>query len=396
MASNRGPNAIGSSTNSVAPPQQNSEYYKAAQATSGSAFQWAGTRGAATTSNAAPAQGLGSVGGSWGAAAAVNPSQSQMSVASRARAEAHGTLPAAPSAPVGTVTSNGEYEKNLIAELCPPGGMKAEPPKDKLAEFARAVPSLNPDSVCPALLDALEEGNPWIMRAKALCVIETVLKVMAATEGSNAYADFFYACSGEIAPLANHARAAVKGPAKRVLDLLGLEGDAVITNDQATVAEPVAAAPNLLDLDEPSPVVAAPFAPPQPVQTTAQPAVSNGGNSLFSGLSTKTEASAPPPAAPAPAPPTQEEDLLGGFDIAAAPEPMPVNNTAAAPSNSLFGDMNVKSTENGEPSEKVSVKMILLLSSSSQFKVNHNTTFQFHISRLLHLLHRHPDLPSVS
>ena len=38
--------------------------------------------------------------------------------------------------------------------------MKAEPPADRLAKFVRAVPSLDPDLVCPALLDTLEEGNP--------------------------------------------------------------------------------------------------------------------------------------------------------------------------------------------------------------------------------------------
>jgi hypothetical protein len=229
--------------------------------------------------------------------------------------------------------------------------MKAEPPQDKLAEFARSVPSLNPDCVCPALLDALEEGNPWIMRAKALCVIETVLSVMAEVEGSNAYADFFYACAAEIAPLANHARAAVKGPAKRVLALLGLEGDVATANGEANgvaAASPVAEAPNLLDFDDPSPqAVTAPVAPPQlSVEATPQPAVSNKSNSLFSGLNTKAAAPVPPPAAPAPALPAQEDDLLGGFgDIAPSTQAVPTT-TAPAPSNDLFGDMSVKSTEN--------------------------------------------------
>jgi hypothetical protein len=358
MASNRGPNAIGSSTNTVAPPaaQQNSEYYKAAQAT-GSAFQWAGAGGATP---AAPAPGLGGVGGSWGATPAAAPSQQQMSVAARARAEAHGTLPAAPPAPAGSAVSNGDYEKNLIAELCPPGGMKAEPPQDKLAEFARSVPALNPDCVCPALLDALEDGNPWIMRAKALCVIETVLKVMAETEGSNAYADFFYACSAEIAPLANHARAAVKGPAKRVLALLGLEGDVTASNGDVTgvtATEHVAEAPNLLDFDEPAPPVADPVAPPPPAQATPQPVASGGGDSLFSGLNTKAAAptpTPPAPAEPAPAPPAQEDDLLGGFgDVAPAQVP------ALAPSNDLFGDMSVKSSDNA--SQQVSPRTISLI-----------------------------------
>ena len=378
MASNRGPNAIGSSTNAVPPPaaQQNSEYYKAAQAT-GSAFQWAGAGGAAPgASTAASAPSVGGVGGSWGAAPSAAPSQPQMSVAARSRAEAHGTLPAAPVAPAGSATSNGDYEKNLIAELCPPGGMKAEPPQDKLAEFARAVPSLNPDCVCPALLDALEEGNPWIMRAKALCVIETVLKVMAEVQGSNAYADFFHACSAEIAPLANHARAAVKGPAKRVLTLLGVEGDANVEPIGLVGTESVTEAPNLLDFSEPSDSPTAPHvAPPQPVQTALQPAVSNGGGSLFSGLNTKTEAPVHPPATSASVPLAQEDDLLDGFSDVTAPatEAIPVAVSAPPPSNDLFGDMSVKSSENESIATQVSAQCNYLLS-------RHESTFLFYTS----------------
>jgi hypothetical protein len=346
MASNRGPNAVTQTNPPPSASQQNSEYYKAAAA-AGSAFQWAGSGGAAAapTPVAAPPT-PGGVGGSWASAPA--PSQPQMSVAARSRAEAHGTLPPQPPMSTGPATSNGTDEQNLIEELCPPGGMKAEPPQDKLQDFARAVPSLNPDLVCPALLDALEEGNPWIMRAKALCVIETVLKVMAEVEGENAYADFFHACAEEIVPLANHARAAVKGPAKRVLDLLGLEGGVAIDGGVSAGAPASVApeAPNLLDFDEPAPpsAVAPPVAPPPPPQPTTQPVISTGGDSLFSGLNTK--AAVPSPAAPvqsAPAPMPQSDDLLGGFEDMVTTAAAPATNPApAAPPSDLFGDIECK------------------------------------------------------
>lgn len=376
MASNRGPNAVGSSTASAS--QQNSEYYKARNA-GGSAFQWAGGAApAAPVGNPNIASGgVGGVGGSWASAAPTPSPAPQTSVAAQSRAQAHGAAVVASSVPVtnnslNSATSNGMYEKNLIAELCPPGGMKAEPPQDKLQDFARAVPSLNPDWVCPALLDALEEGNPWIMRAKALCVIETVLKVMAEnTEegGSNAYADFFHACSEEIAPLASHARVAVKGPAKRVLMELGLGEEGVAMNGggggsvTAVVSAPVVEAPNLLDFDEPTPAVptvAAPVAPPPlPVQvaSTPQPTMtmgSGGGDSLFSGLNTKRAAPSPVPVQAATtsalASMPQQDDLLG--DIEASTE----SAQAAAPpaaSGDLFGDMSVKSAENGVASALV-------------------------------------------
>jgi hypothetical protein len=121
---------------------------------------------------------------------------------------------------------DGNYERNLIMELCPPGGMRAEPPHDKLQSFTQAISSLNPDLVCPALLDALEDGQPWIIRAKALCVIEVVINVaeeMRQKKENNAYADFFHACIEEIEPLSRHSRVAVRDPCKRVLKALGID-----------------------------------------------------------------------------------------------------------------------------------------------------------------------------
>ena len=68
---------------------------------------------------------------------------------------------------------DGSYEKNLVLELCPPGGVKPVQPPDKLAEFACLVSNLNSELICPALLDFLEDGQPWVICAKVLCVMET-------------------------------------------------------------------------------------------------------------------------------------------------------------------------------------------------------------------------------
>lgn len=377
MASNRGPNAVGSASNSVPEPpsnHQNSEYYKARNAQGGQAFSWAANPSPAPApSAAAPPAAPTGVGGTW-ASAPPPPQQYSQSVAAQSRQPPAGNVASAvaitgttPSSSNGfnnggavhrgVAVGGGDYEKNLILELCPPGGMKAEPPQDKLEEFANAIPSLNPDLVCPALLDALEEGNPWIMRAKALCVIETVLKVEASRGGGEeggvqAYTDFFYECSGEISPLANHARASVKGPAKRVLAMLGVDGTSMMngaTTNGAVVA--VEAPPtNLLDFsEEPAPVV----------QTTtidnssvaAMPSV--GGDSLFSGLNTKAadttqqQQAAEVPAPPIPvAPIQQEDDLLGGLgtEMNVAPTTnVPV--VSGSGSGDLFGNMNIKSAE---------------------------------------------------
>lgn len=333
MASNRGPNAIGGATNSVSAPAAPSEYYKAKNAQGGQSLAWAagGVSVGAPSSTNPPAPG--GVGGSWANVPALPPPTS----AAPATIPSVGVTPS--PAPAGNnsfgtsgLTGDGAYEKNLIAELCPPGGMKAEPPADRLAEFARAIPSLNPDLVCPALLDALEDGTPWIVRAKALCVIEAVLGLEAETGG--AYTEFFRACAGEIAPLGQHARASIKGPAGRVLAALGVE-DCVASNRPAAAAPSAPAAPpaNLLDFDEPTPVLAAAPSTAAPVAAVSGP-MPVGGNALFSGLSTK--AALPvvlPPQEPTPPPQQQAGNLLGGA---------PASNTG---SNDLFGNMTLRKAE---------------------------------------------------
>jgi hypothetical protein len=226
--------------------------------------------------------------------------------------------------------------------------MKAEPPPDRLAQFARTVANLNADLVCPALLDCLEEGQPWIIRAKALCVIETCVRHgQTPGTGNNPYADFFHACHGEVAPLVTHARAAIRDPAKRVLQLLGVAAAADAAAPVAA-ARPPAAAPaapiaNLLDFDDNTEPTAAPASAP-PVAPPA-PTPPAGGGSLFGGLTVQGGAApaAAPPAArpPAPPPAPTSGNLLDGFMTNVAPAP------AAAARGDMFGELNVK--ENAAP-----------------------------------------------
>ena len=311
MASNRGPNAFGSGGST--------EY----------------SRGTGNVSSG--------VGGSWAASA---PSSS---VSSQARVP-YGSSPAMSNAnpvvnlagPTGGAVSDGSYEKNLIKELCPPGGRKAEPPSDKLASFTRSIPSLDPDRICPALLDALEDGQPWIIRAKALCVMETTIKVTEQTlspgGNNNPYSDFFYACKDEIEPLATHTRAAVREPAKRVLEALGLDipvGEVAKAGPGPVATE--APAPNLLEFDsEPSVPPQAPpnNPPPTPPRDVPPPAPSaDTGASLFGGMTVKGSV---PPAPTAPAPSTVEPDFLGNT----VSNPAPAPSSEASPD--LFGDVGIE------------------------------------------------------
>mmetsp|Transcript_53660 Transcript_53660/g.81436 ORF Transcript_53660/g.81436 Transcript_53660/m.81436 type:complete len:758 (+) Transcript_53660:126-2399(+) len=320
MKSNRGPDAMKPPPNYA----NDAAYYKSRD--TGNAYAWA-QKGSAVG---------GGVGGSW-ASTAPAPHQAAPSIS----VNSHHNPSVVPQTTGGggTAVSDGSYEKQLIMELCPPGGMKPEPPSDKLANFARSVSSLNSDVVCPILLDCLEEGQPWIIRAKALWVMLSCIQHgQKPGAPSNPYADFFLACQGEIAPLANHSRAAIRDPAKRIMNSLGVatpvHGAAPLTARPgaapaapAPVPAPAAPVPNLLDFDEPA-------AAPAPVQ--APPAAVGGGDSLFGGLNLSgASPSAPPPAPPAAAPPAPASNLLE--QMSSAPTPPP------AAAQSLFGDMNVKS-----------------------------------------------------
>jgi hypothetical protein len=380
MASNRGPGAI----HPDGPPQggqhgggggmgvgaggsnqtQNQEYYKARDQQGSASLGWASQQGGAGGGGSS-----GGVGGSWGNA----PSNNNNSVASRSRDD-----PGRPSVTIndnyghggsnsggggGTAVSDGTYEKNLIVELCPAGGMKAVPPPDKLANFKRAAPSLNPDLICPVLLDCIEDGQPWIIRAKALCVMEVCIQVGNGTD-NNPYANFFHACHEEIAPLASHARAAVKEPAQRVLQLLGFDAApdtsgaaaAQSRHTHTATAPAPAAAPNLLDFDDaPSqassggqPPAPPPNQPPPPPPAEAAPSSGGGGGggSMFGGMQVKSKGpdagtmAAPPVHAPAPT----SGNLLDfmGDDSAAATAPTPVATTNGTSNDSMFAQLNMQ------------------------------------------------------
>ena len=341
MKSNRGPDAVGLPPNY----ERDSAYFKAQNNGGQNAYAWAQQNNNASA---------GGVGGSWGTSAVPSQHQATPSITVNSAPAPAGGYTAGGGG--GTAVSDGSYEKQLIMELCPPGGMKPEPPSDKLAQFARTVSNLNPDMVCPVLLDCLEEGQPWIIRAKALCVMETCIQHgQKSGAQNNPYADFFHACAGEIVPLASHNRAAVKEPAKRVMALLGLDASSVPASAPPAAAPPASAPPvapavDLLGFgdDEPAPAPAAapPSQPPPP--PPAAPAAGGGADSMFGGLKVNSGAApAPPPAAPAaPVPPAPTSgNLLGEFGAGGATPPAPAAPTAAPPAagNSLFGDMQVKS-----------------------------------------------------
>jgi hypothetical protein len=409
MASNRGPGAIhpdgppqgqhggggGMSVGNSSGNNQNQEYYKARDQQGGASLGWASQQGGAGGGGGGSS---GGVGGSWGNAAVNNNSAS---IASRSRDD-----PGRPSVTIndnyghggsnsggggGTAVSDGTYEKNLIVELCPAGGMKAVPPPDKLANFKRAAPSLNPDLICPVLLDCIEEGQPWIIRAKALCVMEVCIQVGNGTD-NNPYANFFHACHEEIAPLASHARAAVKEPAQRVLQLLGFDaapdtsGAAAQARHTASAPAP-AAAPNLLDFDdEPlqgggQPPAPPPNQPPPPPPAATAPSSGGGGGSMFGGMQVKSKGPDGGPMAapvvPVHAPVPTSGNLLDfmGDDAAAAAAPAPVATTNGTSNDSMFAQLNMQDKKAADSQDAGDLSTVVS-NGSSGFSFMNQTTPQ--------------------
>lgn len=299
MASNRGPNPYGSSNSS---------------------FNSNGSTASSVSMNG--------VGGSWGTTSTVSAPTT---------ANSHYSNTGVVSGPGGSAASNGSYERNLIMELCPPGGINAEPPADKLQQFIPAIPSLNPDLVCPALLDALEDGQPWIIRAKALCVMEIIIKVSEenrATGQNNAYLDFFHTCKDEIEPLANHNRAAIREPARRVLKAMGIELQPDQPKPSAQLTAPtVIVSADLLDFDS---------APN-----------TNPSLDVFPHLPTTT---APPPPSKEPTQsdsatlaPVSKTDIFGGMNIKPVGTPNAESVEAVLESSSMpgsFGDISIRASAN--------------------------------------------------
>lgn len=324
MASNRGPGAVNQGQREPA------------------SQQWG---------NASNVSRTGTVGGSWGDSSATLQSHSTPSITVN-------SIPTVVNNSGGGAVSDGTYERNLVLELCPPGGMKPVPPSDKLANFERVCSTLNSDLICPVLLDCLEEGQPWVIRAKALCVMETSISAgTRLSDGANPYRDFFHACHDEVVPLASHPRAPIRDPAKRILQLLGIPVETVVATQTVTVplhVEP----PNLLDFsDEPQPIVSVPSnlppapaeAPPPPPAASPQAPVVNmfGGMQIKSGptaANSKSDAESlldfgTNPSTPAP---TVARDIFGDVPLDQGKSLSNDGSNGFNNTSSIFEQMSIK------------------------------------------------------
>ena len=151
MASNRG-NGSSVASRQREPPAPNG------------AFSWASDGGGGANNG-------GGVGGSW-ASSSNNSAMPQYHPNQQQPQREHVSA--------GTAISDGEYERSLIEVLTTPAGFKPMSiPTDELNQFLAVVFNLNPDVVCPILLDVISgagaNGLESNKRIKGLKVIESVL-----------------------------------------------------------------------------------------------------------------------------------------------------------------------------------------------------------------------------
>ncbi|RHZ20953.1 hypothetical protein DYB37_011038, partial [Aphanomyces astaci] len=111
-----------------------------------------------------------------------------------------------------------EYERSLIDDLCPPGGLARAPPAENLARFLELAKSLDMTILGDLLLDKLEDDS-WQVRLKGLCVWEALLEA----PGCAHYADWLHENVDLLQHVGQDPKGAVATKAKRVLQLVGAE-----------------------------------------------------------------------------------------------------------------------------------------------------------------------------
>jgi hypothetical protein len=114
-----------------------------------------------------------------------------------------------------TERSDGSYEKNVVDELCAPGGVRPVPPKDKLDSFCKACRTLDPNWIISFLDEKMAEDD-WKIQHKALCVVEALLQ----TPGLEAFADRLDQTPDNLEALYTSKNPSVRERAQKVWKLL--------------------------------------------------------------------------------------------------------------------------------------------------------------------------------
>ncbi|KDO34735.1 hypothetical protein SPRG_00797 [Saprolegnia parasitica CBS 223.65] len=123
-----------------------------------------------------------------------------------------------PGVTMGSSDKSGDYERTLIDDLCPPGGLARAPPSENLKRFVDLAKTLDIHTIGELLLDKLED-NSWMVRLKGLCVWEALLDA----PGCSHYGDWLEENLELVQHLTQDRKSHVAIKAKQVLTLLGID-----------------------------------------------------------------------------------------------------------------------------------------------------------------------------
>tara|TARA_B100000795_G_scaffold222782_1_gene177786 strand:+ start:48 stop:2645 length:2598 start_codon:yes stop_codon:yes gene_type:complete len=250
-ASNRGPNAIGSSgygapDNSTA--NSNSNGYANSNGVKSPARRNSGTRK------------QGGVGGSWGGSGGdiklnttnnsnnnnsnnSNNSNSSSNNRNNNSSSSNGTMPMGKA---GNALSDGAYETQLVDNICAPGGLRPRPATADVKKFIARCKTLDAEMMAGLLVDRVCSDD-WTVSAKALIVIDELAK----DESCASFADYFYDQKDIFEEEMNDSeQKMVRDRAKKVLVTLGVEGLDTKTGGKTGRRRGKAALPDIPNVDD--------------------------------------------------------------------------------------------------------------------------------------------------
>jgi hypothetical protein len=130
----------------------------------------------------------------------------------------------------GLASKDGEYERNLVNNMCNAGGLRAVPATNLVNDFIKRCKSLNADVVGPLIVAKIDEED-FKVNIKALVVMEA----MAKDPDCAPYADYFYDNKEAVEDLLEDTdQKTVATRCRKVLKALGVEGYDEIVVEEAT------------------------------------------------------------------------------------------------------------------------------------------------------------------
>ncbi|OQS05312.1 hypothetical protein THRCLA_02530 [Thraustotheca clavata] len=166
----------------------------------------------------------------------------------------------------GSSDKSGDYERTLIDDLCPPGGLARAPPAENLKRFVDLAKTLDIHTIGELLLDKLEDSL-WLVRLKGLCVWEALLEA----PGCSHYGDWLEENIELVQHLTADRKSHVSIKAKQVLALLGIEVSENIPRQSPVRPSPVRTEVDILGLDMGMGNMSIDQTPPPPQVQSAPP-----------------------------------------------------------------------------------------------------------------------------